>query len=207
MRLTQSLMKMKTKEIKAVVIFVYMFVLSACLSDKTSECLINYSSEFKTINPPVIYITGVDSIKRDRCIYSIKLNVWFRDYQLVSSGKLYSDSNAFYLKSIDPETEYVKYFDFSKSVGDQYDISLSINRRNYLINVFLDKIVNTKNMNKVHVFRFKDTFYNEDKAYDTVILASMEEGIIGSYFSSCYNDLEYMLAPSGDILNIIPLLV
>ena len=200
MRLTQLLKKTKKKGIKLMITLFCVLLLSACISNENGECLIDYPKDFKTRDSPIIHITGVDSVDRDHCIYSIDLNIWFKESYISSRGKLYSDSEAFYLMSINPATEYVKYFDFSKSVGDHYDISLKVNNQKHLINASVEKIVDTENKSLVHVFRFKNTFYYEYKAYDTVILASITEGILGSYFSSYYNNEEYMLSPAGDIL-------
>ena len=198
-RLTQLLKKTRKGGIKLVNTLFCVLLLFACMSDEKSECFIDYPKEFKTRDSPIIHITGIDSVDKEHCIYSIDLNIWFEGYQLSSRGRLYSNSEAFYLMSVDPTTEYVKYFDFSKPVGSIYNILLPVNNQDYLINASIEKVVNI-DKDKVHVFRFKNTFYYEDEAYDTIILASITKGILGSYFSSYYDNEEYMLSPSGDIL-------
>lgn len=197
-KLIRLLKKMRKNNIEIVFSLFFMFYFVCCI--KKNECSIEYMDTFYSAKKPIIYITGIDKSVADSCIYNININIWFSDNSLSSDGKLYKEEEAFYLKSITPRTRYIKYFDFSKSLGEGYDIELIINDKKYQIDALIERIVKTKNYGIVHLFRFKNTYYYLDKAYDTVVLASLTKGILGSYFSVYDNNVQYMFSPAGELL-------
>ena len=171
-------------------IIIFLLIFISC-DNKT--CIINYHNEFTT--EPIMYIISENEDKKYH--YNISLQISLSDFTLYSKGLLFCKNRAFYIKSCEPESNYFKYFDFKKRLNESYKIKINVNNNTYNITAFVDKLLMWENT-KVYAFRFKNTFIAlENKYYDTVILASIEDGIIGSYISGEYNNKEYMIDPAG----------
>jgi hypothetical protein len=175
---------------KNIIIIVFAIIIGC----DTKVCTINYINDFKS-EEPLIYITSQN--KDNKCYYNIKLYISFSDITIYSKGLLFYDDNAFYIKSYEPESSFFKFFDFSKDLGENYDIEIEVNDTSYKLIAIVDKIV-TWNGNKIFAFRFFDSFrYFNNEYYDSVILASVEYGIVGSYISGHFNNKEFMIEPTG----------
>ena len=112
----------------------------------------------------------------------------------------YYDDSAFYIKPELQNGDFVKYFDFTKKVGEVYIIPLIVNNIKHTIEVLVEKSYRWKD-GIVYVFRFRNTYYYLNEPYDSVIFASIENGIMGSYISGFYEGAEFMVSPSGEVVN------
>lgn len=155
---------------------------------------------FNESDSPIISIREKIGLKNDSCLFKIDYNYWFSDLYISTDGYLLIDKKAFFIKLKTPETEYVKYFDFSKKVGDTYDVILFIDhQREYNVEVLVQNIVESDH-EEYHIFRFFNSFEYDNHWTDTIIIASLSQGIIGSYFTYNYEGQDVMLEPYGNIL-------
>jgi len=77
-----------------------------------------------------------------------------------------------------------------------YTYNTNIHNQNIIVSIFDIKIYNDK---KYYFFRFKNSYCYEGKKLDVVYVATKKEGIIGYYFSTLYNNYEYITGPKGKI--------
>lgn len=179
------------------IVIVFGSFISCDLKKESCQKDLKYFEEAET---PVIAVRNKIQSNNDSCIYEIDYNYWFSDKYVSSKGKLLLWDSSFFIKLNNPETQFVKYFDFSKKVSDKYSFVLFKNKeKEYRISILIEDIV-VKNNNRYYVFKFSNSFQYDNNWTDTVIIASLSEGIVGSYFVYEYNGKKNMLLPQGDIL-------
>ncbi|MBT3301318.1 MAG: hypothetical protein HOD63_14365 [Bacteroidetes bacterium] len=160
---------------------------------KEFEIVINPNSE----RPPLIKITGKDSSK---CVYQAYVYIMLKDCTIDSRGELFLKNDAFYLNVKDPSINNLRYFDFKKSLNEDYTIPITILDKKYSIKASVEEIVNWKEGIEVYVFRFQETYYYLDRPLDVILLCSKENGILGSYLTTYENENKILIAPGGEIL-------
>jgi hypothetical protein len=192
---------MKGNKNKYYPIFTTIIVLHSLIScDLNQENCQKELKYFEGIDSPVIAVRNKVQTNNDSCIYEITYNYWFSDRYVSSKGKLLLGDSSFFIKLYSLESQYVKYFDFSKKITEAYSIVLlKNNEKEYRINIILENILVTNNK-EYYFFKFLNSFQYDNNWTDTVIIASLSDGIIGSYFTYEYNGKRNMLLPKGDIL-------
>lgn len=145
-------------------------------------------------------IINMISNSSNGCSCQINMYVMFDDYTIDSKGKIFYKDNAFYIDIETPMVNNLRYFDFEKSINEEYIIDFSINNKKYFIKASIEQKVIWKDGIEVYVFRFKDTYYYYNKSLDTIILCSKENGIIGSYLTTKEEGKSLLIAPGGEIL-------
>jgi hypothetical protein len=168
--------------------------------NSTPESCTKKLKYFERADSPVIAVRNKIKTNNDSCVYNIDYNYWFPDRYVSTKGKLLISDSSFSIKLNELETGFVKYFDFSKKIGETYSIVLFERKeKKYTINIVIEDIV-TVNDRKYYVFKFFNSFEFDNNWTDTVIIASLNEGIIGSYFIYEYEGSKNMVSPQGDIL-------
>ncbi|UII22890.1 hypothetical protein [Fulvivirga ligni] len=151
-------------------------------------------------NKPVIAITGKDNSVKDSCQYLIDFNYWFKDNAVSRKGSLLIHNDAFYVRLKESQSGFVRYFDFTKKAHDAYEVEMLVDGKKYVIKIIVEEVV-VKNNQQYHVFRFIDSFEFKNNRTDTIIIASLNKGILGSYFTYNRNGVNIMLMPEGELLD------
>ncbi len=113
----------------SIIVFILFF---SCTHNE--KCNIDFIKDFKSTKPPLVYILSKDASKNE-CLYSVILNLGFPEFEISSKGLLYYDDSAFYIKPELQNGDFVKYFDFTKKVGEVYIIPLIVNNIKHTIEV------------------------------------------------------------------------
>lgn len=167
-----------------------------------NECFQDYRI-FSSSEAPLIRVIGM----KPNCVYRFEGQFWFEKTPIISEGDMVMRNDALHLKIDLLDSSEVTYFDFSKGIGDHYDITFDLTALNFSPNekfvISVDNIVKNSKGAEVFVFRVNQGYIaNDSSGYraDLVYFVTRESGIIGSFISKKYDDVEAVMQHRGDIL-------
>jgi hypothetical protein len=168
-----------------------------------NSCEIDYI-HFERYRAPLIYIIE----PKDACVYRFEGQFWFEKHSVISEGELIFDNDAICLVIDGINSSKIKYFDFSKKIGEVYQIAFDQHNSSLtaptVFSAAIDQILTNNDGINVFIFRMKGAFIHREEGpeyrADLVYFATRENGIMGSYISSEEGDVEMVIHRRGNIL-------
>ncbi len=143
----------------------------------------------------------IEVIRRlEDCSYSSEINLQFENSYLYSDFVLKRNEKKFFLILNEIELEL---FDLGSPALEKLINFSELNPKYPNVRTSLDSVY-FRNSENVFQFRWKEAtaVLGDDEVYeyDIVFFLTIEGFIIGSYVSKTYDDSEFYISPSGDIL-------
>lgn len=189
------------------VLYGLIMILVACEDAKNFQCLEDYLLyEGDVRASPAISILKEDP--KSSCQYLVKYISCINKDIIMGEGSMYLKDSVFFLHLSEANTKSLALFDFNKVEGEAYSVKAEYQISDDKINtneveVVVENSVRWNNT-KVKVFRVKDFFCDMDYVYDTVFFITLDNGVIGSYFSEIREidgkQTEVYAYPNGNIL-------
>lgn len=184
--------------------FIITILFMSCGQEKYAKsCSISYDTTFKETRDPLFYIEKFIG----NCQYQGEITLWTRDatnpfYKTVIQKK----DSAFFLKSGEPESEFIKLFDFQAIVGKitRIEVTFKDGTKGF-VEVVLEEKYTHRLDEIIYQFKIPEGFLGGENfpRIDEVIFISSKRGPIGSYLTKIEDEQKMIFYPSGDILEEI----
>jgi hypothetical protein len=192
-------MERKSKKISVLLAAIVVFSYSGC--QKKENCEFLEMPVFGINDQPYICF-DTNRVNIPECEYSTVIDLWADTLHFFSPGFVRKNGQKILLRT--NKSSYVDFLDFDVAVGKSYEVQLPEQAREFGFTVLVEsRFFSSDRSVYVNAFRIKDCFFYEGVKLDVVLLASLENGILGSHLvmhdSREEQSNEYFLHPKGSV--------